>query len=276
MRTPLGYLDLVVEIVRGHSPILEYQLRQEDRSQLAKDHILFLRKQYPNGTSGNEMIDAVMEAGPDFLRMMWEQMSPTALTMCGEKNLNLLLTALKTIEDEKVPGDFIETGVWRGGLPIIMRAFLEDVKNRDRTVWIADSFRGLPEGSKDPNDVAAHLLLAPLSHLSVNRKAVEDAFDFFGLRDEQTQFLEGWFCDTLKNLPKKPLALVRLDGDYYESTRDAMEELYPRLSPGGYLIVDDYHLPLGCKRAIDEYRKKHAISDMIIEINSQSVYWRKG
>ena len=90
------------------------------------------------------------------------------------------------------------------------------------------------------------------------------------------QILEGWFKDTLKNKPKKQLSLIRIDGDYFESTRDAISELYPFLSPGGYLIVDDFNLPLGCKRAILEYREKNKISEPMVKINKQAVYWRKG
>ena len=104
---------------------------------------------------------------------------------------------------------------------------------------------------------------------------VKESLEYFGLNDEQVVFLEGWFNETLDLMPESPLSLIRLDGDYYESTRDAIERLYPRLSSGGFLIVDDYNLPLGCKRAIDEYRKNNNITDDIVKINKQAIYWRK-
>jgi len=275
MTTPLNYLELVIEIVRGRSPVPEHGRGPDDRMRLAEEHLAKLKEQNLGGSSGNEMLDQLIEAGPAILCMLWDKMCPAALTMCGDKSLDQLVSALQTVEKEKIPGDLIETGVWRGGLPIIMRAFLHSVENRERKVWLADSFKGLPNQTEDSNDRAAHLLLEPIFHLSVSRKQVENSLRFFGLLDDQVEILEGWFRDTLKTMPNRPLALIRLDGDYYESTLDALEELYPRLSPGGFLIVDDYNLPLGCKRAVDEYRLLERIQEPLIEINSQAVFWRK-
>jgi O-methyltransferase len=275
MNKPLSYFELVVETVRGRTPIPEFNHHQKDQMPLALKHIEYMKSLYPSGKSGNEFIDLILESGPQLLCTIWSQMSPSALTMCGDKNLNLLIEAMQTVEKEKIHGDFIETGVWRGGLPIIMRAYLESIGNRERKVIVADSFQGLPDDAQDPNDQAAHLLLQPLQHLAASREQVEASLDFFGLKDEQVIFLEGWFKDTLPKLESKQLAIARLDGDYFESTWDAITVLYPKLSPGGYLIVDDYNLPLGCKHAIDEYRAANDIHEEIIEINGQSVYWRK-
>jgi hypothetical protein len=269
---PLGYLDLVTEVVRGRSPIPEHAgSTGTDRHEAAIRHIQSLKA----NPVQNPTLEAIIEAGPDLLCSLWDRMSPVALTMCGEQSIQHLLSALQTIELERIPGDLIEAGVWRGGLPILMRAFLHSVGNRDRVVYLADSFQGLPDSLEDPNDQLAHRLLAPLSYLASSRTQVEQALDFFGLRDSQVRFLEGWFSETLFRLPRTPLALARLDGDYYESTRDALRELYPRLSPGGFLIIDDYNLPLGCKRAVDEYREEHSIREEMVEINTQAVFWRK-
>ncbi len=271
----LGYLDLVIQTVRGRSPIPEFRELNVDRSKLAKDYFDELYVKFGGRETGHSVLDMVLQGDAGVLEFLWNKTAPSSLTMCGDKSIAQLLEALRTIEAEKIPGDLIEAGVWRGGLPIIMRAFLHSVGNVDRKVWIADSFRGLPGDLEDGDDKAAHLLLAPILHLSVNRKQVEDALDFFGLRDPQVEFLEGWFKDTLPKLPAEKLALVRLDGDYFESTRDSLENLYPKLSPGGYLIVDDYNLPLGCRRAVDEYRERNGITEPLVEINSQAVYWRK-
>ncbi len=271
----LSYFDLVVEVVRGRTPIPEFQNRKINRVEIAKTHIAALKKKYAHAQSGNLILDTVMESEPEFLCMLWEKLCPPALTMCGDKSIEQLVGALKSIEEEQIPGDYIEAGVWRGGLPIIMRAFLQSIGNQSRKVWLADSFQGLPNESQDENDRAAHVLLEPIFHLSTSRKQVEDSLDFFGLLDEQVKILEGWFSETLKYLPEVSFSLVRLDGDYYESTRDALDALYPKLSPGGFLIVDDYNLPLGCKRAVDEYRVQYGLVQPLIPINSQAVYWRK-
>jgi len=249
MKKPLSYLDLVIETVRGHSPVREYQ--HLDRSALAQEYLDSLREKHANEPSGNDMVDTILASGPEFLLASWEKLAPTALSMCGEKTITHLREAMTTIQREQIPGDFLEAGVWRGGLPIIMRAFLEATDDRERKVYLADSFQGLPEDVADPNDQAANLLLQPLGSLAVDRQQVEAAFDFFGLNDKQVEILEGWFSDTLGSRPDETLALIRLDGDYYESTRDAITALYGKLSVGGYVIIDDYNLPLGCKRAVD-------------------------
>lgn len=93
--------------------------------------------------------------------------------------------------------------------------------------------------------------------------------------DEHVKFLKGWFKDTLPNAPISKLSLLRLDGDMYESTMDAITVLYPKLSIGGYLIVDDWGAVAGCKKAIEDYRKENNITEPIIEIDWTGVYWRK-
>jgi hypothetical protein len=88
------------------------------------------------------------------------------------------------------------------------------------------------------------------------------------------RFLPGWFRDTLPTLGAERFAVVRLDGDMYESTMVALESLYPRLSVGGYLIVDDYAIGL-CRRAVADYRSRHGIDEPIVRIDHTGVFWRK-
>lgn len=272
---PLSYLDLVIATVRGFTPIPEYQHAEVDRVSLAKEHLEVIKNKYSGDTKKPLSISLALTFGEPILVKAWKRLCPTALTMCGDKSIDQLLEAMRTIQAEDIPGDFIEAGVWRGGLPIIMRAFLHEQKILQRKVYLADSFQGLPDELSDPKDKAAHLIMDPIHHLNCSRKQVEDSMNYFGLNDEQVVFLEGWFKDTLKGLSDEKFALIRLDGDYYESTRDAIKYLYPRLSNGGYVIIDDYNLPVGCKKAIDEYRKENGISTPIIKINKQAVYWRK-
>jgi O-methyltransferase len=275
MSQPLSYFDLVVEVVRGKTPIPEFQGHVFDHTQIAEKHLKTLRTKYQNQHSGSFLFDMLLRISPRLLNKAWARLNPPALTMCGEKSVNQLKDALETIHKDNIPGDFIETGVWRGGLPIIMRAFLHAVGDKKRKVWVADSFKGLPMTSEDNKDKLAHEFLEPLNYLSASRKQVESAFDYFGLKDDQVGFLEGWFKDTLKTLPSSSLSLIRLDGDYYESTRDALNALYPKLSVGGYLIVDDFNLPLGCKRAVLEFREQNQIQEPMVKINRQAIYWRK-
>ncbi len=268
------YLDLVVKTVRGMTPIPEYATPAPLVAQ-AREHLQRLRSAPPKEVAGHPMFVAMLDAGPELLAHAWARMSPAALTMCGEASVKHLLGALETIVAEGVPGDLLEAGVWRGGLPIIMRAFLRARDLADRRVWVADSFVGLPSAPDDPRDRVAYVLMEPIVHLAVSRAEVERAFAFFALLDAQVCFLEGWFADTLARAPIERLALIRLDGDFFESTMTSLEALYPKLSRGGYLIVDDYNLPLGCKDAVDEYRARHRISAPMESINTQAVFWRK-
>jgi O-methyltransferase len=120
--------------------------------------------------------------------------------------------------------------------------------------------------------------LSDYGHLAVGVDQVKANFAKYGLLDDQVRFLAGWFKDTLPSAPIEQLALVRLDGDLYESTMDAIAALYPRLSIGGYLIVDDYNGPLfseACGQAIRDYRAEHEITEPLQEIDWTGVYWRR-
>ena len=90
------------------------------------------------------------------------------------------------------------------------------------------------------------------------------------------RFLKGWFRDTLSKAPIERLAVLRMDGDLYESTLDALTALYPKLSRGGYAIVDDYGIPSeGCRLAVHDYRRAHGINDPIMDIDGWGAYWRR-
>jgi O-methyltransferase len=195
-------------------------------------------------------------------------------TMIGRKRLNNLEHCLAHIVADAVPGDLIETGVWRGGASIFMRGFLRAHGIEDRLVWVADSFAGLPAPSR-PEDAGYDLSSAAWPGLAVSLEAVQALFRRYGLLDDHVRFLKGWFKDTLPTAPIDRLALLRLDGDLYESTIDALEALYAKVSSGGYVIVDDYFSMPPCAQAVDDFRRRHGIGDALITIDRQGVYWRK-
>jgi O-methyltransferase len=159
-----------------------------------------------------------------------------------------------------------------------MRAVLAAHGISDRCVWLADSFRGLPPSHAElyPGDEGLDLTRYP--ELAVDVEQVKANFARYGLLDERVRFLVGWFKDTLPGAPIEKVAVARLDGDLYESTIDSIAALYPKLSIGGYLIVDDYNDPglaSACKQAIDDYRAAHDITEPIKEIDTSGVYWRR-
>jgi O-methyltransferase len=190
------------------------------------------------------------------------------------KRLENLQACVEDILRKGVPGDLIETGVWRGGATIFMRAILKAYGVTDRGVWVADSFSGLPPPNPDVYPADADDPHYTIGLLAVSLDEVKSNFEKYGLLDNQVRFLKGWFRDTLPKAPIKELAVIRLDGDMYESTMDALSALYPKLSQGGYLIVDDYELP-GCKQAVDDYRKTNSINDELLQIDGSAVYWRR-
>ncbi|MEV7387081.1 TylF/MycF family methyltransferase [Streptomyces sp. NPDC091215] len=199
-----------------------------------------------------------------------------AHTMIGIKRLDNIQQCVEDVLANDIPGDLAETGVWRGGACILMRGILRAHDVRDRTVWVADSFQGIPDVGTDgyPGDqrMALH---RHNSVLAVSEEEVRRNFRNYDLLDEQVRFLPGWFKDTLPSAPIDALAVLRMDGDLYESTRDTLTNLYPKVSVGGYVIVDDYMMCPPCKDAVDEYRAKFDITDELIEIDRDGVYWQR-
>ena len=193
-------------------------------------------------------------------------------TMGGFTESDKLQELMEDVLQNQIPGDFIETGVWRGGLTILMRACLKAYGDTTRKVWVADSFEGLP---KPTNKEDKPYDLSSFSFLAVSLEEVKTHFARYGLLDDQVQFLKGWFKDTLPKAPIESLAILRMDGDYYSSTMDALNNLYPKLSVGGYVIVDDYGAVPVCAQAVHEFREKHKIDDVIHAIDWTGVYWKK-
>ena len=195
-------------------------------------------------------------------------------TMIGMRRLDQLQSAVETVLAEGIEGDFIETGVWRGGACIFMRAALAAYGDEDRSVFVADSFAGLPEPDSRACPADRDSIFHRIPYLAVSREEVERNFAKYGLLDDRVIFLQGWFRDTLPTAPIGKLAILRLDGDMYGSTMDALENLYPKLSPGGFCIIDDFFLG-PCRLAVEEYRLAHGIDEEIRIIDSCSAYWRK-
>jgi|ERR1700688_98510 len=219
----------------------------------------------PNPTFPNLYNERVRSLGEDWpLR---------AVTMIGLTRLRHLGKLVRQVVENQVPGDLIETGVWRGGACIYMRAMLAVLSANDRRVWVADSFLGLPE----PNPVAYPADVKDVHHavkfLNVSLDEVKANFAKFNMLDDRVKFLKGWFKDTLPIAPITKLAILRLDGDMYESTMNALDALYAKVSPGGFVIVDDYTIP-NCKKAIHDFRDQHKIGAPLEPIDPYSVFWR--
>lgn len=198
-----------------------------------------------------------------------------AETMVGLKRLDNLEQCVTTVIKDGVPGDLLEAGVWRGGSVIFMRALLEVLGDETRTVWAADSFRGLP-----PPDPSVSADRGDKHHeqpfLAVSLDDVRKNLRKYGFLDDRVRFLEGWFSETLPKAPVESLAVLRADGDMYASTMDILVPLYPNVSEGGFVIIDDYGAVPGCRQAVHDFRTANSITDPMLEIDWSGVYWRKG
>ena len=196
-------------------------------------------------------------------------------TMIGLRRLENVEDCVVDVLGSGVPGDLIETGVWRGGTTIFMRAILRVYGDTVRRVWVADSFEGLPRPDTKhwPQDQGDEHFKAV--HLAISLEKVRDNFARYGLLDDQVRFLPGFFRDTLPTAPIEQIAVLRLDGDMYGSTMEALKALYPKVSPGGYVIVDDYGGLEPCRQAVADYRAAHGITDPIERVDWTGVWWRK-
>lgn len=199
-----------------------------------------------------------------------------AETMIGLKRLDNIQFCIESILTNNIRGDLIETGVWRGGATIFMKAVLVANKVMDRKVFVADSFEGLPKPDeiKYPHDKGDTHHRENFLVISIDE--VKNNFKKYGLLDDGVIFLKGWFKDTLANDNNiENLSLLRIDGDMYESTYDVLFYLYPKLTKGGFCIVDDYYALSPCRKAVDDYRKKEEITNPINQIDWSGVYWQK-
>lgn len=248
---------------------------KDERHRLIDNHLTLMEKclagtiydDPPLRVLGAEIFD------PKLREYGWDWPS-VAHTMIGVKRLTNVRKLTESVLGNGIEGDFIETGVWRGGACIMMRAVLDAYRIKDRSVWLADSFAGLPppDAENYPADTGDNFHTFP--ELSVSLEQVMLNFEKYGLLDDQVKFLKGWFKDTLPKAPIEKLALLRLDGDMYESTMDALLALYGKISAGGFVIVDDYHVVEGCKRAVHDFLSEQNLTPTLEEIDGVGVFWR--
>jgi O-methyltransferase len=216
----------------------------------------------------------VMPSGPEnYLESVHEAFNRVedAETMLGIRQLDQMQRCIAEVLAGNVPGDLLEAGVWRGGMTIFMRAVLKAYGIKDRKVWVADSFAGLPE-----IDAGKETFAWRRGDMAVSLDTVQTNFARYGLLDAQVQFLKGFFSETLPKAPVERLAVLRVDADLYSSTLDVLNTLYEKLSPGGFAIFDDYQNLPDCRRAIEEFRRAKGIRDKLIRIDQRAVYWCKG
>lgn len=195
----------------------------------------------------------------------------SALTMVGTKRLDNIRFCIEQALRENVPGDVVECGVWRGGASIYAAGVLA-ANESTRNLYLCDSFQGLPKPSLKQDEGDPHWQSS--DYLGVSQDQVWDNFGKFHLQGPNVHLVKGWFNQTLTDLPAKQIAVLRADGDMYESTMDILKALYHRVSPGGFVIMDDYNVVPGCKKAVHDFLGDKTVE--MIRIDQCAVYWRIG
>jgi O-methyltransferase len=197
-----------------------------------------------------------------------------AHTMVGLSGLDNLERCAARVFADRVPGDFLEAGVCHGGASIFLRALQVAYGEEDRATWLADTFSGVPKPSH-PADAGLDLSEERVPWMAAGLDAVRDNFATYDLLSDGVRFLPGLFADTLPTAPVERLAILRIDGDLYESTRDVLTALYDRVSPGGWVIVDDYGYLEPCRRAVDEFLAERGLDVELHAVDFTRVCWRK-
>ncbi len=273
MKPELLYLDLLKKTLSYMLwPEPEHAVKAEDYADSRVKRAMFARAE--RWLAGRRMRIVKQPKLTEEQRETGQIWPERADTMIGLKRLDNLQFCVEDVLRRQIEGDFIETGVWRGGASIFMRAVLAAYDVTDRKVYVADSFQGLPKPDPQKHPADKDDPLHQFSELAISLEQVRSNFDKYGLLDEQVVFVKGWFAETLHKAPIDKLAVLRLDGDMYGSTIDALEALYPKLSPGGYCIIDDYALTT-CKQAVDDYCAGNRIDVQIKPIDWTGAYWQK-
>jgi Macrocin-O-methyltransferase (TylF)/Coenzyme PQQ synthesis protein D (PqqD) len=199
-----------------------------------------------------------------------------AHSMIGKARLDNIERCAEALFAEGIAGDFLEAGVCQGGATIFMRALQVAHDQADRQTWVVDSFQGGPPADTQ-GDERFGLVIAEdrAPSLAFSQARVRDHFSRYGLLDDKVRFVEGWLTDSIPSAGIGPLALLRIDVDLYSSTWQALDLLYPKLVPGGFVVIDDYGYFQCCAEAVNAYRAHHAITEPMIEIDASGVYWRK-
>jgi O-methyltransferase len=197
-------------------------------------------------------------------------------TMVTNKNLLMLYDLVLRINNMGLPGDIVECGVWNGGSAAIMGvADMEAGRAEKRTIWLFDSFQGLPPaGEKDGNGERKHYFEG-WNKGDVTK--VKRAFGKLGVSLEHVKIIPGWFDSTLRTASIDHIAILHIDADWYESVKLVLDVFYDKVVPGGYVILNDYGTWQGCNLAVDEFLAAHNLNpkNLTIVEPSTGAYFQK-
>jgi O-methyltransferase len=199
-------------------------------------------------------------------------------TMTGADKVYALIQAVRYVTRHRIPGDIVECGVWRGGSMHAAARTLAAVGDTSRDLHLFDTFDGMPPPSerdvRRSDDRTAEELLAEQSRergkvwAVATLEDVQEGFTQVPYPSERIHFVKGRVEDTIPEHAPEQIAILRLDTDWYESTRHELEHLYPRLSPGGVLLLDDYGYWEGAREAVDEFLEESGERLLLVRMAS--------
>lgn len=194
-----------------------------------------------------------------------EEIQVDRYTMLTPELLTNIEYCIRDVVKNDIPGDFIECGVWKGGACIYAKHVL-NLLDDDRKVYLADSFQGLPSPNSEKYPQDDGDIHHKYPELGVSVEKVRKNFELFNALDSNVFFIEGFFRDSLPEAKNHidQISVLRLDADMYEGTIEALENLYDKLSIGGYCIIDDWQGVQGCTKAVEYFREKNEINDIMI------------
>lgn len=185
-------------------------------------------------------------------------------TLTGISSIIALVDVVKYVCDNKIPGSIIECGVWKGGSMMVVAKTLLDLKQSDRDLYLFDTFEGMTKPTdKDQKMLTSEKAIVQFGKEKVSedsstwRKApldyVKKAVYSVGYDKKKIHFIKGKVEDTIPEKAPEEISILRLDTDFYESTRHELVHLFPHISKGGVILIDDYDSWTGAKKAVDEY-----------------------
>lgn len=188
--------------------------------------------------------------------------------------LSKLYEIATNLERERIDGSFVECGVCNGGSAGIIAKVAD--RNKNRNVWLFDSWEGLPEPTEDDTSYTGEQGEKGMA-LGSEAKVRELMFKNLKLNNNKVHLVKGWFNDMVR--PHKKgignIALLHLDCDWYESVKFCLEELYDDVIKGGFIVIDDYGYWRGCKKAVDEFVENRNLNSRIKRIDFSGVYFQK-
>lgn len=197
-------------------------------------------------------------------------------TMVKNQNLRTLYSLVGQVNRRRIAGDIVECGVWNGGSAAVMgAASIGEISQEElRTIWLFDSFEGLPPPGEKDGDLEKRNYFPGWNRGDIT--LVQEIFTRIGYPREKVKIVPGWFNETLIREPIQDIVILHIDADWYDSVKIVLDVLYDRIVPGGFVVLDDYGLWPGCRRAVSDYFSENHISGIDIrEIGRQGAYFQK-